>query len=216
MQEPNIPDHDKYWADNEELQGRIRNYHDWAQSILNKTESRLFGPEIRHPWMKNEHDLKSRISIFQLEGEYCCEGGCKFEEARDMLKHWKDTPKDGSSESINRRVILVEGMHPRVIELLGVLLKIPPHFFLAHCSEWVDLQFIDAAYSKQDGSTYWKVPIPCRLSIPKGLSPGNYLFEVAALSRGEIEVEQDTTDVEFRKFVSYWGAKHGSGSWTGT
>lgn len=195
------------------MRRKTKDYQEWALAIVNDKEVKPFDSTVRHPWMQNGFDINSKISIFQLQGDHTSECA-QYDGARDLLLHWEQTPKDGSSQSINRRVILVEDMHPRVIELLGVLLDIPPHFFLAHCDEFTELQVIDASYAKQDSSTYWKVPVPRRRLIPASVTPGQYLIEAGNSYRREVEVREETRHVGLRSLVSCWSRSYAPESWT--
>lgn len=68
---------------------------------------------------------------------------------------WAGLPDDESSRTVNAptaprvrrnpRIILVEDLHPRATEQLGVQLKILPGFTLAHCGRFMKLSRVDEA-----------------------------------------------------------------------
>lgn len=195
------------------MRQKTKEYQEWALAIVNNQDSRPFNSIVRHPWMQDGFDIASKINIFQLQGDHTSECG-QYADIRDLLLHWEGTPKHGSSQSINRRVILIKDMHPRIIELLGVLLDIPPHFFLAHCDQFSELQVIDAAYAKQDSSIYWKVPVPRQRAIPECVKPGQYLVEAGNCYRQETEVREGSKTVSLHSLVSCWSRSYAPDSWT--
>jgi hypothetical protein len=122
--------------------------------------------ECWHPWRENVEQctpfaINWDIRVFELTGDHCdLPGGPpQFESVRDLLMWWENTPKS-DPERTNKRTIIIQDMHPRVLELIGVLLDIPPEFFLAHCNESATLTVMDEHYVNDRGSRYWKVPVP--------------------------------------------------------
>ncbi|KAI2606547.1 hypothetical protein GGR54DRAFT_633402 [Hypoxylon sp. NC1633] len=196
------------------MRDKTKAYHEWALAVVNNTEHKLFDTEkIRHPWQEDyEADWKSQI--FELEGDRVDDVGIQFDDARDLFMYLENTPKDGTSNT-NRRIILLEEMHPRIIEFLGVKLDIPPHFFLAHCDEYVDLSIIDRSFAKQDSSTYWKVAVPQHRRISEEVPNGEYHVEAGNFHRTELlRLNKSLLNLHMRSYVSYWGKSYGSDSWT--
>ncbi|KAI1660014.1 hypothetical protein F4813DRAFT_386886 [Daldinia decipiens] len=196
------------------MREKTKAYKEWALAVVNNTQNPLFREHIRHPWQEFGFDIDSRVCIFEFEGDHRGKDNPQFDDARDMLMHWENTPKDGTSETKNRRIILVQDMHPRIIELLGVKLDIPPHFFLAHCDGFVDLSVIDDAYAKQNSSTYWKVTVPRWRSIPENVPNGDYYVEAGNFSRLELQKNTRLTYASLESLVSYWGKSYEPDSWT--
>ncbi|OTB02793.1 hypothetical protein M426DRAFT_191755 [Hypoxylon sp. CI-4A] len=196
------------------MREKTRAYKDWALAIINNPDNPLFGSDIRHPWQEYGFDIDSKVNIFEPQGDHRGEVNIQFDDAKDMLMHWENTPKDGTAENINRRIILVQDMHPRIVELLGVVLDIPPHFFLAHCDSFVDLSIIDETYAKQNSSTYWRVEVPRWRHIPDDVPNGDYFVEAGNFSRLELRKSTPATYSRLHSLVSYWGKSYKPNSWT--
>ncbi|KAI1463157.1 uncharacterized protein F4812DRAFT_469456 [Daldinia caldariorum] len=196
------------------MRDKTKYYMEWAMQVINNSDNQIFGTGIRHPWQEYGFDINSNISIFELEGDHRDKSPIQFGDAKDMLMYWENTPKDGTAEKTNRRVILVQDMHPRVVKLLGVLLDIPPRFFLAHCDGFVDLSIIDGAFAKKNRSTYWKVAVPRWRVTPNTIPPGQYYIEAGNFTRQELHKKPQTTYITLKSLVSYWGKSYEPDSWT--
>lgn len=149
------------WAENTVMREKTQAYQKRALKALGRG---IIHPNIRHPWKGDGYHGESRMRIFELDGiNTGSQDGPppQFHTAQDLLKYWeKTTPSDGTQTS--RRVIILEDMNMRMIELLGVLLDIPPEFFLAHCSSRMDLGIVDRSGAKKGSSVYWSVEVPQR------------------------------------------------------
>lgn len=87
---------------------------------------------VNHPWKQDVFHSPWKFRIFDLER------GCRdlsreneTEKARDLLLDCENTRKKGAVGERNRCIILLEDLSPRIAELMGVLLEIPPEFFLS-------------------------------------------------------------------------------------
>jgi hypothetical protein len=110
-------------------------------------------------------------------------------------------------------------MHPRVLELLGLLLDIPPEFFLAHCEEFCTFSVVDKRNANDRGSTYWKAPVPRHFLSPNYHSKnlpthGKHVVKSGNIIRGWTSGVPPRF-VSYTSFVSYWANCYGKDSWTG-
>lgn len=167
---------------------------------------------VRHPW-REDFNTTCKIHVFELEGDHA-QDPRQFDDAMEAIRYWENTPKDGSESRTNRRIILLEDMMPRVNEILGVSLGIPPHFFLAHCDNFTDLRIIDDTFAVQN-SSYWKVPFPISRYVPPTVPPGPYSAEAGNFIRDQFDIRPDG-GINFNGYISYWGRSYGRDSWTGT
>ncbi|KAJ4251008.1 hypothetical protein NW762_011658 [Fusarium torreyae] len=210
-----IPDHDTFWGDtNNHLKQQTKDCAERAQQVV--SEGYILD-HIWHPWLgNNPFPINNRIRIFEFGGDHCDlpEGPLQFDTTKDLLVYWENTPKDGTAGKTNRRVIILEDMHPRVIELLGVLLDIPPEFFLAHCEEFADLSVVDSLGESTGSSVRWKVPVPQRRDLPYQPEDGIYQLRLGNMSRSEVVINKSVGFVQLSSFVSYWGKEYDTDSWT--
>jgi hypothetical protein len=208
-------DHDVFWADNAEMKQKTMAY---AERVMHIADHQMLKSETSHPWKALPHDVMCNLRIYELEGDHIGleNGPPPMTNPRDLLMYWENTPKDGTAERTNRRVIILEDVTARLAETLGVLLDIPPEFFLAHCDEFVDLNVMDDRFTKQGSSAYWKVAVPQKRNLPEGFCyhgvADNYC---GTFQRGSVSMDEATSWVSFRSLVSYWGKSYGPDSWTG-
>ncbi|CVL02714.1 uncharacterized protein FMAN_00213 [Fusarium mangiferae] len=219
MSVPGIPDHDAFWGDtNDQMKEKTKAY---AESAIKAMERQFLLEQYWHPWRQDTAcEIKFNIRIFELMGDHCDlpNGPTPIDNPRDLLMYWESAPKHESPQKTNRRVIIIEDLHPRLVELLGVLLDIPPEFFLAHCEEFVSLSVSDASGAPQGSSAYWKVPVPRRYDVPhrcnQPLLKGRYYAKLGNFNRGAMTLTQNTRSIDLPSFVSYWGKPYGNDSWT--
>lgn len=208
-------DHACYWAGYPEMAQKTKEYEERAKAIV---ERGAFRDGTKHPWMESGFRGDFRVQLFEFQGTHNCQEH-SFENPRDLLLHFEDTPKDEGSEITTRRLIILEDMDPRFVELLGVKLEIPPEFFLAHCEEFVNLSIVDRVCTKQSNSTYWKVPVRQKRCFPTDFQGpyGTYILEPGSFSRFEIDLSESSGYgyLSFNSYVSYWGKTYEDGSWTG-
>jgi hypothetical protein len=115
----------------------------------------------------------------------------------------------------SRYVILLEDLSPRIAELLGVLLEIPPVFFLSHCDDKYELSIVDKQMFKKGGSKYWKVAVPQQRDVPRASKGGDYQLLCGSMDRCTIDLKETTPCYTFDSYVSYWGNSYGDSSWIG-
>jgi hypothetical protein len=200
---------------------KTKAYGDRARTVV---ETEFLRGGYWHPWRDTveqgvDFDFDWNLKIFELTGDHCdLPGGPRqFESVRDLLMWWENTPKS-DPERTNKRIIFIQDMQPRLLELIGVLLDIPPEFFLAHCEEFPTLAVMDEHYANDRGSRYWKVPVPRSYLSPNYHSTvlpdtGVYEVKLGNITRGWLK------GVPYRRvtlpsFVSYWAKCYGKDSWT--
>ncbi|KKP02480.1 hypothetical protein THAR02_05435 [Trichoderma harzianum] len=144
------PDQDPsvFWADNDDMKQKTMAYAERARRIA---ETEMLKEDTTHPWKEVPHSVSCTYYIYEFEGDHVGleNGPPMFSNPRDEFMYWENTPKDGTAEKRNRRIIILEDVSARLAEMLGILLDIPPEFFLAHCDESVDLNIMDEQYIKQ-------------------------------------------------------------------
>lgn len=206
-----VEDRELVWADNGEMMQKTKEYEQRAMEAIRR------GVMVQHagnPW-NNYHKGNSRLRVFGLDATRSNVTSPILDGPRELFQYLRDpTDADDRSTKPRRRVVVLEGMEPRVIETLGVLLDIPPEFFLAHCNHYIDLRVVDRTGAKLGTSTYWKVPVPQRRSVPAGFW-GHHQLTSGDSYRGDVMLRGNTTSVDFYSPVSYWGRTSGTGSWTG-
>jgi hypothetical protein len=114
-------------------------------------------------------------------------------------------------------LFIIQDLHPRLIEILGVLLDIPPKFFLAHCEEFPNISVSNAFGAPQGSSAYWKVSVPRRYDVPHSCGqrqPGPYYAKLGNFNRGETFLTEHTRRMDITSIISYWGTPFGKDSWT--
>ncbi|KAK0765564.1 hypothetical protein N5P37_001499, partial [Trichoderma harzianum] len=203
-----------FWADNDDMKQKTMAYAQRARRIA---EAEMLKEETTHPWKEVPHSVSCTYYIYEFEGDHVGleNGPPTFSNSRDEFMYWENTPKDGTAEKRNRRIIILEDVSARLAEMLGVLLDIPPEFFLAHCDESVDLNIMDEQYVKQGSSTYWRVPVPQRRCLPKGFRVDGFVdVFCGSFYRGAGILDKGNNWLMFRSLVSYWGKSYGNGSWT--
>ncbi|KAK6448154.1 hypothetical protein FP744_10004404 [Trichoderma asperellum] len=209
-------DHETFWADNEDMREKTKAYEKRAKAVASKG----ICADGNHPWMKNTHDAPRKLRIFDLErGCRDVSTGNESENARDLLLrlfHWESTQKEGVVDQRSRHLILLEDFSPRTAELLGVLLDIPPDFFLSHCNGLNELSVVNKQLFKQGGPKCWKVAVPQMRSYPQAMMhSGGYDVFYSSFYRGTKKVEKGDVRIGFNSYASYWASSHGAGSWTG-
>ncbi|THV45114.1 hypothetical protein BGAL_0528g00020 [Botrytis galanthina] len=118
-----------------------------------------------------------------------------------------------SSPERQKRLIILEDIDPRSAELLGIVLEIPPAFFISHCHTNINLSIVNKTYAQIASSRYWKIKIPGKDTLVTGcggevdLFAGNSLCNYGLSHLHENILRHDTA-------VSYWGQYHGETSWT--
>lgn len=172
---------------------------------------------MNHPWKANACPSSWKFRIFDLKDSSRVLSSGDELAVRDVLLRWQSTRNNGAVGERKRSIILLEDLNPRIAELLGVLLDIPPEFFLAHCSLEGELSVVNKQLSKQGNSKYWKVAVPQGRLFPRRMDPGRYQTFCGSLYRGGVTVRKPVKwNSTFNSYVSYWASHmYGVDSWTG-
>lgn len=196
---------------------KTRAYGERARAVV---EMNFICKDCWHPWQTIDVDLEFDIRIYDPSGTHLSllEDEPHFRKLRDLLLSWEFAPKNCTELERNRRIIVIKDMHPRVLELLGVLLDIPPEFFLVHCQMAPTLSVIGEDCATDRGSTYWKVLVPRSYHIPDEVldavrSGAEYDIKLGNLHRGV--AVKPYRSVAASSFVSYWARSYGTDSWIG-
>ncbi|KUI53117.1 hypothetical protein VP1G_00351 [Cytospora mali] len=145
------------------------------------------------------------------------DGGITREGLSDYLAD-SIQPPDQSS----KRLIVIEGLEPRMLEVMGVKFGVPPSFFLGHCDEWTTINVVDRACAR-DNTVYWRALVPqvrhiSTQKLEEQFGPDCYstwALQAGNVDRWAVELQPDTHRIRFRNIVSYWGIEHPSkGGWT--
>ncbi|KUI69869.1 hypothetical protein VM1G_04949 [Cytospora mali] len=211
----NVDDHFTYWAGNPFMQKHTEDYHNKARSLV---EGGIIREGLRHPWMHNTRLYGSRVQVVNFTADLPGgngDGGRSFNNARDLSDYLTGSvqPPDQSS----KRLIVIEGLEPRMLEVIGVKFGVPPSFFLGHCDEWTTINVVDRACTK-DNAMYWRVPVPqvrhiSTQRLEEQFGPdcyGTWAIQVGNVDRWAVGVQPDTHRIMFRNLVSYWGIQHPS------
>ncbi|KAK4069934.1 uncharacterized protein Triagg1_6729 [Trichoderma aggressivum f. europaeum] len=147
-QDPNV-----FRAGNDDMKQKTMAYAERARRIA---ENEMLKEETSHPWKEVPHSVSCTYQIYEFEGDHVDleNGPPTFSNPRDEFMYWESTAKDGLAEKRNRRIIILEDVSARLAEMLGILLDIPPEFFLAHCDESVDLNIMDEHLISYWGKSY--------------------------------------------------------------
>ncbi|KAI0115471.1 hypothetical protein GGR51DRAFT_407683 [Nemania sp. FL0031] len=220
MEPSNIPDNATFWGDDNDMREQAEKYKEWALSLINNIDSPLLPPTARHPWQDQVFNLDEKVCIFERIGDQNSHDNkdiSSAKELKDKLLQWEKTSNDNSTGNYkNGRIILLQDLHPRIIELLGVKLGIPPHFFLSHCFNQLNLNVVDGTYSNRDDSTYWKVRVPRALKFMTmiGVPLGHCYIESGSIIRDTALVRSPARTVLFSNAVSCWTKTTDPNSWT--
>lgn len=137
------PDHSTCWVDDPDMLRDTKNYCDQARILVN---GGIIRTVVQHPWMENVRYEASRVRVVdfldnapgeQQQGEV---GKCFF-SAPDLNAHLSALTQEPRPQS--KRLIIIEGLEPRMLEVVGVKFGIPPSFFLGHCDEFTDINIVD-------------------------------------------------------------------------
>ncbi|XXG99319.1 hypothetical protein Hte_005656 [Hypoxylon texense] len=77
------------------MRAQTKAYMEWAKAVTDtNNETVLFGSGIRHPWQEDGFDIDAKVQIFEVRGDHLGEEQPVFNDAKDLLMHWENTPKD--------------------------------------------------------------------------------------------------------------------------
>lgn len=206
-------DHETFWGDNEDMKEKTRAYAKRAAIIADEIPLLT-----NHPWKEDAHHNPWKLRILDLERE--CRGeSCdnEAEKTRDLLLQLENARKEGQVGERSRHLILLEDLSPRVAELLGVLLDIPPEFFLSHFEGNTELHVRDRQLFKRGSSKYWKVAVPQIRSLPQSrvTERGAFWLSCGSVDRAVGIFDDRSRIIAFHSYVSYWSNSYGNGSWIG-
>lgn len=205
----------------------MKEYGSRARAIA---ENGMLQKGIRHPWATQEQsvdskaqapEINSRVQVFEFEGNHMERVGQSDNRIGnlDLIQSWEDNDHANDSK-INRRLFIVENMDPRVLELLGVKLEIPPEVFLARCDHLINLNVLDSQWERQSRSTYWRVAMPQVRGFGGQPRPssGSYWVETGGIDHYPVDIMSRTGWVWFFSEVSCWATRYGKNnqSWTGS
>lgn len=209
--------HESCWAGDPYMLEQTKSYAQQAREL----SIRMLFASCRHPWIDRDIPRSvPRLQLFEL-GENDCRSNQtqQFKFAHGLYSYLKQGPRvDGcSSLKLRRRLIILEDIEPRFAEVLGVMLKIPAAFFVAHCSACDNLSMVDNTYAKKSYSRYWKMQVPQRRVIPNDIREDGPFALLAGnfLRRWNMENLNAKGIRSYFSQLSYWGQEDGEGSWTG-
>ncbi|KAF5870709.1 putative tpr repeat protein oca3 protein [Botrytis fragariae] len=206
---------EKCWAGDPYMLEKAESYGNQAREF---SDSLFSSSMINHPWIDNDVPrCVPRLCLFELEGSSLQSKNQPqhFQSARDLRSYFMKSRVDQSSSKTQKRLIILEDIDPRFAELLGVVLEIPPAFFISHHQKFT-LSIVDKTHAQMKTSKCWKVIIPRYSAVNslgvnyKGfcdLFSGNFIrgSKVNHLAGGILHYES---------MMSYWGQQLGESSWT--
>lgn len=130
--------------------------------------------DAQHPWRSSPSSTFPgspvfRVKCWQFEPARASEIVIRdLPDLHSMLTQRPGTRTHGRPS--RRLLIILEGIHPRVAEPMGVHLDILPGFWLAHC-DYCDSVTTNhsATHSRNSPSVYWKLDIPLYRQDPSAL-----------------------------------------------
>ncbi|KAF4968992.1 hypothetical protein FSARC_3646 [Fusarium sarcochroum] len=180
-------------------------------------EAKLDGWRI-HPWKEHNRDWEPRLQIFHLDqgaGNYTTPNL----DRRNNPQHlWQDLEEALGEEVPSKpyqRLILLEGMDPRVAEALSIKLNIPPEFWLTHYRGDGELRPLNPSGGEYTSSTYWKVRASMRLPIVwnKDISTAKRFSPfIGSCYRGSVFSTPGEKFLDSYTHVSFWG-KYTANGW---
>lgn len=207
------------------MQRETKNYCDQAKNLV---AGGIIRTGVQHPWMDHMSRDTSRVRVVDFAectiGEQDNAGSC-FSDARHLNAYLSAQTQEAGPR--NRKLIIIEGLEPRILELVGVRFGIPASFFLGHCDQVTDINIVDRACAKPSNPAYWRVGVPQARGINTAALEDKFgkdcygSWNVIAGNAGRLEVgiQPSVRRISFRSLVSYWGMSWGgneqASSWTG-
>ncbi|UPK94706.1 hypothetical protein LCI18_005641 [Fusarium solani-melongenae] len=191
--------HGPAWPREPHVMTEIETYRQRIKSFLHN--------DALHPWVEDIPAVESRLRILDLEAG---SDGSIATEPDSLQETWLYLEKALSSSS-GRHLILLEGMNPRLAEVLGVKLGIPLEFWLSHWGHTARPRVSDPSGS----STYWKVQVPQQVLVSKDLSrtEGMYTIQLGYCPRSTTYCGAAEKQTYVSSVVSYWAGKFAEESW---
>ncbi|KAH7232468.1 hypothetical protein B0J15DRAFT_530267 [Fusarium solani] len=168
-----------------------------------------------HPWMENILAVESRLRILDLQEGHGDSTATEPGSPQDTWLYLEKALSDAFSTEPGRHLILLEGMNPRLAEVLGVKLDIPPEFWFSHWDYTAELRVFDPSIMNQGSSTYWKVPVPQLHSVAEDLTrpEGVYTICLGNCPRNIHYCGKAKQGLNVNNIVSYWGRTYAEKSW---
>ncbi|KAI8722915.1 hypothetical protein NCS52_00437000 [Fusarium sp. LHS14.1] len=191
--------HGPAWPRDPHVITEIETYQQRIKSFLHN--------DALHPWVEDIPAVESRLRILDLEAG---RDGSIATEPVSLEETWLYLEKALSSSS-GRRLILLEGMNPRLAEVLGAKLGIPPEFWLSHWGHVARPRISDPS----GNSRYWKVQVPQQCLVSKDLSrtEGVYTIQLGHCARGTTYCDVEEKQTYVNSVVSFWAGKLAEESW---
>ncbi|KAJ3536343.1 hypothetical protein NM208_g6766 [Fusarium decemcellulare] len=195
------------WLSDPHVRAEIETYRQKIKGFLHN--------DALHPWVEDIPAVESRLQILDLKEGHHDFPATEFHSPQDTLQYLENALSSPSSTEPSRHLILMEGMNPRLAEVLGVRLGIPPEFWLSHWGHHGRLGVFDPSFRNQDSSTYWKVQVPQLRLVSEDLSrpEGGYTVQLGYCARGTTYCDAQEKQTCVSSVVSYWGGKLAENSW---
>lgn len=197
----------------------------YRNEVLKLVDGGILSPRVLHPWQENRKLDESKVRVINFTSnlnEGTVHVSPEFNQARDLSGYLSDSLQQPNRS--NRRPIVVEGLEPRMLEVIGVKFRVPPSFFLGHCDLATKVNIVDQECNKAS-SVYWRVTVPQtrKISIQRiqdGFGPdwpGWWSFQVGNVERFGATISESRHYYHFYNLVSYWGIEYpgNKGGWTG-
>ncbi|CAJ0544175.1 Ff.00g034850.m01.CDS01 [Fusarium sp. VM40] len=193
------------WPFEPDIKAKIQLYRDAMEKLLED--------EHIHPWKQELHIVQSRIQILDLNEE---NPDCRATEPDNPQTTWiqlENTIKKARLTKDCRYLILLEGLNPNTVEVLGVQLEIPPEFWFAHFEVETQMRVFNSLMTRQESSVYWKIALPQRFWLGDDHFPsGSYNIYFGNYYRNwEWFGGEDATDKTYA-IASFWGKRILNGS----
>ncbi|KAF7876841.1 uncharacterized protein EAF02_008061 [Botrytis sinoallii] len=207
------------WAEDPDMLEKAKSYGIQARKVGDSLGWSAVG---NHAWIDNEIPrCVLRVCLFELEGSSLQSKNQPqhSQSARDLRFYLMNSRVDQSSSEMQKRLIILEDIDPRFAELLGVMLEIPPAFFISHYHRDINLSILDRTYAQTKNSKCWKTAIP-RCSTLNPLKDdfedyeGDYNLFAGNFFRRPIWNQEMGDFLHFHSVMSYWGQQLGDSSWT--
>lgn len=200
--------------DMERISVMIQEYRKILETRLNS--------ETLHPWKLLDHGWDSKLRVFHFgDGTTRSEVPCL--DRRNNSSHlWQDLEQSvetNKPKECHRSMILLEGVDPRIAEVLSIKLNIPPEFWIAHYHDNSNLKFLDPLGLEYSSSTYWYCDVPTRLRVDMGRKtrlerPTRFETYRGSCCRGEATLHETGILLDAQYRVSFWGQLTDNG-WIG-
>lgn len=165
-----------------------------------------------HPWDEAAPPVKSRIHIFDLISDNMNDRAVQPHNLQTTWHYLEKIIQKSCATPNSRYMVLLEAMNPRMVDIIGVQLSIPPEFWMAHFK--YHLHVADSSMARKESQMYWKVQLPQRFQLERKDTPDDdYDIDFGNCHRGW----ESLTDPAFNEKTfgegSFWGTRIGTGSW---